>query len=232
MDSAQAGALAHSPLEPVVVKAGATMAVRHGWLVAAHYGSPAGELALADSAVGLADRSDLGKFEVRGSGDAVDQLVGQLTGGHVDPGEALLAAGAWWCAVSDEHAVVVCDAGSAAVLSAALTEAARWTSGAEVTDSTARLAALGLYGPGTQPLLDELSSSEPPLGEVEAPALDATRLAAVPVMLLRSSPTRAVILCEGGRAAELWADVERAGRASGLGRIGAEAVAHLSPLAG
>jgi glycine cleavage system aminomethyltransferase T len=101
-----------------------------------------------------------------------------------------------------------------------------------VTARLPRLAALGLLGPGTQPLLDELSSAEPPLGEVAAPAFDMTRLAAVPVMLLRSSPSRAVILAEAGRAAELWSDVERAGREAGLGHVGADAVAHLSPLAG
>ncbi len=66
--------LAHSPLEPLLQKAGATMVARHGWWVAAHFGSPGGELALCDTAVGLADRSDLGKLELRGerrrAGDA------------------------------------------------------------------------------------------------------------------------------------------------------------------
>ena len=42
------------------------MVTRHGWWVAAHFGSPAGELALCETAVGLADRSDLGKLELRG----------------------------------------------------------------------------------------------------------------------------------------------------------------------
>ena len=58
--------LAHSPLEPQLQRAGATMVARHGWWVAAHFGSPAGELALCETAVGLADRSDLGKLELRG----------------------------------------------------------------------------------------------------------------------------------------------------------------------
>ena len=86
-------ALAHSPLEPQLQKAGATMVARHGWWVAAHFGSPAGELALCETAVGLADRSDLGKLELRGEASAIELLVGQLSGGSVDPGDALLAAG-------------------------------------------------------------------------------------------------------------------------------------------
>ena len=222
---------AHSPLEPQLQRAGATMVVRHGWWVAAHYGSPAGELALCDTAVGLADRCDLGKFELRGEAGAVEQLVGQLASGHVSPGEALYSAGAWWCSLSDGHVVALCDAGEAPRLKAALDEAAPWTPGAAITDSTRTLAAIGLHGPATAALLEELSSSEPPLGEVSAPAFDATRLASVPVLLLRASVSGAVILTDAGRASSLWADVERTGRDHGLGHVGADAVSHLSALA-
>ena len=220
---------ARSPLEPQLQRAGATMVVRHGWWVAAHFGSPAGELALCDTAVGLADRSDLGKLELRGEAGAVEQLVGQITGGQVSPGEALLAAGAWWCAVSNAHTVVLCDAGESARIQAALEEAARWAPGATVTDSTARLAAIALLGPATAALLDEISGSE--LKEITAPAFDVTMLATVPVMLLRASASRAVILTQAGRAAALWADLERTGQDYGIGLVGADAVSHLSPLA-
>jgi glycine cleavage system aminomethyltransferase T len=232
MHPASPSALVHSPLEPLLLKAGATMVARHGRLIAAHYGSPGGEIALADRAVGLADRSDLGKFQLRGEADALEQLVGQLTGGHVGSGEALAAGGAWWGSVSSEHVVVLCDAGGTTRMKAALEDAARWTRGAGLTDSTTRLAALGLYGPGAAAVLEELCSSEPSLGEVAAPAFDVTMLAAVPVMLLRTSPSRAVVLTDAGRAAELWTDIERAGRDAGLGHIGADAISHLSPLAG
>ena len=231
MPSGTAGTLAHSPLEPLVQKAGATMVARHGWLVAAHYGSPGGEIALCDRGAGLADRSDLGKLELRGDEEAVEQLVGQLTGGQVLPGEALLAGDAWWCAVSRQHVIALCDASQTERLRSALGEAARWTPGATVTDFTARLAALGLLGPGTEDLLDELSSSEPALRNVEPPACQSTMLAAIPVMLLRASATRAIILTDAGRAAGLWTEIERAGRDSGLGHVGADAVSHFSPLA-
>jgi len=224
MPSAAPSELAHSPLERLVLKAGATMVARHGWLVAAHYGSPGGELALAETAVGLADRSDMGKFELRGDADAVEQLVGQLTGGQVAPGEALAAAGAWWGAVSGEHVVALCGAGDTARLKAALEDAARQTHGATVADATARLAALALVGPGAGAVLDELSGSGP-FDEVVAPTFDVTMLAAVPVMLLRTAATRAIVLTDASRAAELWLDVERAGRGAGLGHVGADAIA-------
>lgn len=222
--------LAHSPLERVLQKAGATMVARHGWWVAAHFGSPGGELALCDTAVGLADRSDLGKLELRGDASGLEALVGQLTGGQVLPGEALLAGGGWWCSVSPEHVIALADAGATAALRTAAGEAVRWTPGVTITDLTPRFAAVGLLGPATAGLLDELSGST--LGEADGPSFDVTRLASVPVMLLRGSPSRAIVLTDAGRAAELWADIERAGADAGLGVVGADAVSHLSPLAG
>ena len=223
--------LAHSPLEPQLQRAGATMVARHGWWVAAHFGSPAGELALCATAVGLADRSDLGKLELRGGESALEQLVGQLSGGQVAPGDALLVDGAWWCAVSREHVLALCDAGETDRIRAAAGAAVRWTPGATVTDVTPRYAALGLLGPRTADVLAELSDSEPALGDVDSPAFDVLRLAAVPAMLLRGAPGRAVVLMEAARAASLWNEAERAGREAGLGHVGADAVSHLSPLA-
>ena len=222
-------ALAHSPLEPQLQKAGATMVARHGWWVAAHYGSPAGELALCETAVGLADRSDLGKLELRGERSALEQLVGQLSGGHVDPGDALLAEGAWWCAVSRTHVIALCDAGETARLRAAALDAVRWTPGATAADVTTAYAAVGLLGPRTPDVLNELSDTEPPLGDVDSPAFDVLRLAAVPAMLLRASAGRAIALTEAARGTVLWTEVERAGREAGIGHAGMDAVTHLSP---
>ncbi len=223
--------LAHSPLELQLQKAGATMVTRHGWWVAAHFGSPAGELALCETAVGLADRSDLGKLELRGEAGAIELLVGQLSGGQLSPGDALLAEGAWWCAVSPGHVLALCDAGETERVRSAAVQAVRWTPGAEVTDVTARYAALGLFGPRTADVLTELSDSEPPLGDVDSPAFDVLRLAAIQAMLLRGAPGSAVLLTEAARGAALWTEVESAGQEAGIGRVGADAVSHLSPLA-
>jgi glycine cleavage system aminomethyltransferase T len=222
--------LAHSPLEPLLQKAGATMVGRHGWWVAAHFGSPGGEIALCDTAVGIADRSDLGKVELRGEAGALETLVGQLTGGQVLPGEALPAGGAWWCSVSPEHVIALADAGGTGALRSAIGEAVRWTPGVTVTDLTPRYAALGLLGPATERLLAELSSGS--LEPVDGPAFDATKLASHPVLLLRASSTRAVILTDSGRAAALWSDIDRVGQDAGIGHVGADAVSHLSPLVG
>ena len=224
-------ALAHSPLEPQLQKAGATMVTRHGWWVAAHFGSPGGELALCETAVGMADRSDLGKLELKGEASALEQLVGQLSGGSVSSGDALLAQGAWWCSVSPTHVLALSDAGETDRVRTAALDAVRWTPGATVTDVTPRLAAIGLLGPRTADVLTELSDSEPPLGDVDSPAFDVLRLAAIQAMLLRGAPGSALVLTEAARGAALWTEVERAGQEAGIGCVGADAVSHLSPLA-
>jgi glycine cleavage system aminomethyltransferase T len=218
--------LAHSPLEPLLQKAGATMVARHGWWVAAHFGSPGGELALCDTAVGLADRSDLGKLELRGDPSALETLVGQLTGGQVLPGEALLAGGAWWCSVSPQHVIAVVDAAGTEAVRAAIGEAVRWTPGVTVTDLTPRYAALGLLGPATEELLEELSAGS--LEPADGPAFDVMHLASHSVMLLRVSARRAVILTDAARAAALWTDIDRIGQDAGIGHVGADAVSHLA----
>ena len=223
--------LAHSPLEPLLQRAGATMVARHGWWVAAHFGSPGGELALCDRAVGLADRSDLGKLELRGDESAVDLLVGQLSGGQISSGDALLAEGAWWCAISPGHVLALCDAAE--------------------TEPPARRRergrALDARGDGHRrhAALRRARAARPPhrRGAHRAqrlpararrrllPEFDVLRLASVPVLLLRGAPGRAVVLTEAARAAALWTEVERAGREAGIGKVGADAVSHLSPLA-
>lgn len=228
MPASPASALHHSPLEPLLLREGASMASRQGWWVAAHFGSPPGEIALCKTAVGLADRCDLAKLELRAEPSAIEQLVGQLTGGQLAPGDALHASGAWWCSVSPEHVLVLCEPSEAARIREALDEALRWAPGARVSDSTARLAALALLGPEAGSLLDELDGAAPRANEIDTPELDATRLASVPVLILRTAADRAIVLAEQGRAAELWKELERAGRPLGLGHVGTEAVERLA----
>jgi len=75
-----------------------------------------------------------------------------------------------------------------------------------------------------------LCCSQPALRSAEPPAFQSTMLAAIPVKLLRASATRAVVLTDAGRAAALWTEIERTGRDAGLGHVGADVVAHFSPL--
>src|SRR5918997_941761 len=134
---------------------------------------------------------------------------------------------AWWCSVSPRHVIALTDAAGTGALRNAAGEAVRWTPGVTVTDLTPRYAALGLLGPATESLLDELSAGQ--LAPADEPAFDVLKLAAVPGMLLRTSRTRAVILTDAARASGLWMDIDRVGQDAGIGHVGADAVSHLSP---
>ena len=226
--------LAHSPLEPLLQKAGATMVARHGWWVAAHFGSPGGELALCDTAVGLADRSDLGKLELRGeAGRAGDAGRPAHAAARSCPGEALLAGGAWWCSVSPEHVIALCDAGEHRAPCAP--RSPRPSAGRRASRSpTSRPATRrsGCSAPRTGALLDELSL-ELARATPTRPAFDVTPAGrASRSMLLRAaadprgrcSPTPAAPRACGPTSSASAQD-------TGIGHVGADAVSHLSPLA-
>ena len=69
----------HSPLDDELKRSGAHMTEREGWLVAADFGSLAGEIAVSRATAGLADVSSISKFEVQrpGDGDRRPLPVGQ-----------------------------------------------------------------------------------------------------------------------------------------------------------
>ena len=217
--------LIRSPLEPMLLRAGAAMAARHGWLVAAHFGSPPGEISVCETAVGLADRSDLGKFQLRAPAGDLDMLVGQLSGGEIRPGDALarrrrlvvlgLARARAGGVRRGRHGAAARRARRGRALGAGR-HGRRQHGGARRASACS--------GPPTSALLEELRGSEPAFAEDSTPELEVTRLAAVPAMVLRKSRDRALILTERARAGELWNDIERAGDSLGLGHVGAEAV--------
>jgi len=69
-------------LDSVARRAGA---ITNGFDVPAHYGSPAGELAVCLRAVGLGDRSDLGKLLLDGGPSAIAGVVRRMTGVSLVP---------------------------------------------------------------------------------------------------------------------------------------------------
>lgn len=123
-----------SPLDIVARRAGAVMVDRGGVSVAAHYGSAAGELAVCIRAVGLADRSELGKLVLSGSEAGVAELVRRMTGAALAPAGVSISSEAWWCAAAPGHVIVLCDPRRRARLLAVLRIQARRLPGVEVSD--------------------------------------------------------------------------------------------------
>src|SRR5215831_6197882 len=86
------------------------MVVRDGRRVAANYGSPPGEVAACQRAVGIADRFDRSTLEISGDPDAIDRVVEAVTHRPASRTDAVRAGHAWWCRVAPERMILRCEA--------------------------------------------------------------------------------------------------------------------------
>src|ERR1700742_5023134 len=102
------------PLDDLVRAAGATMVVRDGRWGAAHYGSPAGEIAACQRAPRIADRFDRATFEISGDPSAVDRVVEAVTHRPASRTDAVRAGHAGWCRIAPERVVLRWEAPHAA----------------------------------------------------------------------------------------------------------------------
>jgi heterotetrameric sarcosine oxidase gamma subunit len=122
-------ALARSPMERQALAAGARLEQRDGWSVAAAYDGEGPEHERCRSSAGYADRSHLGKIELQGPHD-------------LPLGQGTRRDDAWWCPLTPDKALVLCEPAD----TAALLERLEATS-AQVVDLTSALAALTVAGP-------------------------------------------------------------------------------------
>jgi glycine cleavage system aminomethyltransferase T len=210
-----------SALETVTRRAGA---VCNGAGIAAHYGSPAGELAVCVQAVGLADRSALTKLEITGQEDALAELVHRATGESIAPRGYVRSGGAWWCAASPDRIVVVAEPNGEPLADSVRAIA---PPGVEVTDRSAAWSAIGLVGRATLHVLAALGvTANPRL----APPFGPVCIADVRGELLLQSDRRAVVLVDADAAAAVWRAIDDAGRPYGMSCVGGEAVSRFELL--
>jgi glycine cleavage system aminomethyltransferase T len=212
-----------SQLDEVLRRAGAVMTRRDGWDIAAHFGSPAGELAVCAQAVGLADLSPLGKLELRGYPEAIDQVVSYLTDGHLEPNEVLRIDGVRWCSASPDRLFALCEPSSLFDLSERMHDAVRRTPGVLLTDETEELAALALLGPAAPSVVAAMGAWNLETVALPRPSFASVSLEGMPVWLLEESVARALVLVEREYAERLWDLLERVGRRFGLSCVGYEA---------
>jgi glycine cleavage system aminomethyltransferase T len=215
--------LYRSPLDDVLRRAGAVLTRRDRWRVAAHFGSPAGELAVCARAVGLVDRSEIAKLELRGYPEAIDQIVSYLADGQLEPNEVLRTGGVHWCSTSPDRVFALCEPSDSFALSERLHEAVRRAPGALLTDETEELAALALLGPATPSVIAALGAWDLETVALPRPSFSALTLEGLPVFLLEESSARSLILVEREYAERLWDLLERVGRPFGLSCVGADA---------
>ena len=213
-----------TPLDAVIRRAGAVMIERDGSSVAAHYGSPAGELAVCLRTVGIANRSDLGKLAVTGRPEAVAELVQRVVGASLAGTGVAMSAGAWWCAAAPERLVVLCEPPLRARLLQMLRTAARPLAGVHVHDASAALSAVAVVGRCAMSVLSALEALGPENDPRSAPPFARVRIADADVCVLLQSDRRALLVMDAADAGRLWHAVEEAGRPFGISCVGTQAL--------
>jgi glycine cleavage system aminomethyltransferase T len=211
--------LSRSPLDQVLKRAGAHMAERHGWLVAADFGSLASELAVSRAVAGLADVSSIAKFELRGEEHALAAM--HPSERSIGSCRAVRAWDGWWLPLSPELLLVLGVPGAGAGLRRELEERAA-APGVELRDVTASRVAVCVVGPAAREVLTRAGAQVLPVGSVRSESI-----AGIPTLVLHEDEQRWLLLAPAEDAAELWSALSEAGAPLGLAYVGADALQHL-----
>jgi glycine cleavage system aminomethyltransferase T len=200
-----------TPLDDPLRRAGAHMAERQGWLMAVDFGSVASEVAVSTARAGLADVSSAGKFELRGSEDALAAL------GAPGIGEGVRSGLSWWCRAGSELLLVVSAPG-------AREELEEQTAGhaVELTDVTAERVALCLLGPAGKRVLERAGCEVSPVGGVRTESVFG-----VPTLTLHQDVRRWLLVAPADDAVDLWHGLSSVGAPLGLAHVGADALQHM-----
>ncbi|MBA2630529.1 MAG: hypothetical protein H0U84_05865 [Thermoleophilaceae bacterium] len=209
------------PLDSFLRRAGATIIEHDGVLVAEDFGSVAGEVALGQRAVGVADRSELAKWQLSGRPEQLDSMVGLFTGARREPAVAVHAAGGWWCTLAPDRLLVIAEPRERAGMSNRLNAA----SDIGVSEVSARYTAIAVVGPragvllraagmpGSDPVPDELRSLE---------------VGGHPAHVLSEGPESFLVLVGEADAVPTWEALLEVGHALGVGLVGRQALERLA----
>jgi glycine cleavage system aminomethyltransferase T len=188
-----------SPLDGVLQRHGATMSIRHGRCVAAHFGSAASEAAVCLRTVGIADRSDRTTFELRGAPLDIDEALTAL--GRLD-------GRAWSSRTDARNAIVRCEHGDAPRCAAAVLPA----EGTLAVDVSDRYAAIGVVGPLAEDLLRVAEFHD----------------VAGPPVVMRDGHGAFELLIQADGAASVWTRLLEAGAPFRVACVGLDALEHLA----
>ena len=148
-----------SPVHTCHIAHGATMAEQAGWLVPERYALPEQEGGALRNAVGLIDRSDVGKIEINGKGLAAwassaykTEVTPQRTA-HFDITDGIFGLCCW---LRDDRGLMVVPTGDTEAALEALTEATEER--VHITDVTSVYCTLQLVGPRGLDVLRRITS--------------------------------------------------------------------------
>jgi glycine cleavage system aminomethyltransferase T len=201
--SPAASAVARSPMEREALAAGATLEQRDGWNVAVSFDGEERHL----STVAFADRSHIGKLELRGEHG-------------LELGQATRKDEAWWCPTSRERALVLCEPGQTVELRERL--------GDEVVDLTSAMGALTISGPLAPEAFARFTAIDLRPQVTPVHGFRPGSVARTPGAILRESEERWLMLFGAALGSYVWTVVADAAAGLGGGPVGIEAFAEVS----
>ena len=205
------GPIARSPMERGAADEGAVFEPRDGWNVAVRY---RGENDAATRTAAWADVSHLGKLELQGPGETLEELAGQ----PLPFGTAIRLDDAWWCRLTSTRVLVV---GASPSLRERL-------EGVRVVDVTSTFAALTLVGPLAREVFARFSAIDLRPKVTPVGALRPGSIARQPGILICEAPDRYLILFGWATGEYVWSVVADAGYHLGGRPIGVEALSRLA----
>ena len=192
---------ARSPMEGLAADAGARFAFRDGWKVAVSY--PA---ASYGDSVSWCDTSHLPKLQLQGSAKAIDAAAGE----PFQAGTALRRAGAWWCRLTSERALVI---GARPSLE---------DGELELVDVTSVFASLTISGPLARECFARFCALDLRPAVTPVKALRPGSIGRQPGTLIREADERYLILFGWAVAEYMWSVVADAADHLGGGPVGVD----------
>jgi sarcosine oxidase gamma subunit len=195
---ARLGGPLRTPIDALHVAAGADIVVRDGWRIA---GYPA-----SDATMWVADVSDLGKLELRGSPAEIDRVTGGLAFG-----ESLVEDRARLARLTPARALVLCEA--------AVTPAQLRASAEGALDLTCAWAAVRLGGVARRDLLARISGLDTRPSRFPRGGVMLGSVARCPAIVVHEEPDTLLVLVAWEYGAYLWETLHDAGSPLGVAAV-------------